>query len=68
MPTKFWGIYIYIYIFGQHPSDSKPNWLHIDIHLPVYPSIDSSKMIRNPPEALMNFNQLFLELNWFIYN
>ena len=59
-------------IVGQDPSDSKSNWLHVGIFwlffhsFEVY-SIDSSKMIGNSPKVL-NFNQLFVELNRFICN
>ena len=66
VPGKFLGI------VGQDPSDSKSDWLQVDIFrfcfhsFDVY-SIDSSKMIGNPPEV-SNFNWLFLKLNRFICN
>ena len=48
---------------------------HVDIvrfwcfhSLEVYYSIDSSKMMGNPPEVLMKFNRLFLKLSRFICN
>ena len=50
---------------GQDPSDSKSSWLHVDIfqfcfmHLGY--TMDSSKMINNPPEV-SSFNQLCLKL------
>ena len=59
-PGSLWA-----YQVGQDPSDSKANWLHVDIHLPVLLSfiwgifIDSSKIIDNFLEVL-NFNWLFL--------
>ena len=57
---------------NQDPSDSKSNRLHVVIFwfwfhsFEVY-SIDSSKMIGNPPKV-SNFNWLFLKLNRFICN
>ena len=59
-------------IVGQDPSDSKFNWLHVDIfqfrfiHLRYY-SIYSFKMIGHSPKV-QNFNWLFLKLNRFICN
>ena len=56
---EVWGI------VGQDPSDSKSNWLHVDIFqfcfhsFEVYSSIDSSKVIGNSAEV-SNFNLLFL--------
>ena len=74
MPGKFLGIYIYIYIVGQDPSDFKSNHLHVDnifwfcFHsLEAYSSIDSSNMIGNSAEVL-HFNRLFLKLTRFICN
>ena len=66
VPGKFLGI------VGQGPSDSKSNWLHVDIFqfcfhsFEVY-SIDSFKKIGKFPEVL-NFNRLCLKLNRFICN
>ena len=65
---RFWA-----YIVGQDPSDSKSNWLHVDIFrfcfnsFEAYSPIDSSKMIGNSPKV-SNFTRLFLKLNWFICN
>ena len=64
VPGKLLGI------FGQAPSDSRTNRLHVNIYgvcfhsFEVY-SIDSSKTIGKFREVLMNFNRLFLELNRF---
>ena len=63
---------IYIYRVGEDPSDSKSNWLHVDIFrfyfhsFEIY-SVDSSKLMGKFPEVL-NLNRLFLELNQFICN
>ena len=66
-PMNFW-----VCIVGQDPSDSKSIRLHVDIlrfgfHSSEIYSIDSSKMIDNPPEV-SNFNRLYLKLNRFICN
>ena len=63
-------------VFGHYRSRSQcfqVNRLHIDdifriffINFEVH-SINSSETIGNFPKAL-NFNRLFLELNWFIYH
>jgi hypothetical protein len=59
-------------IISWDPSVCKSNRLHVDILRFIYInievcSINSSKVIGNSPEVL-NFNQLFLKLNRFIYN
>jgi hypothetical protein len=65
---SFWA-----YSVGQAPSDSKPNRLHVDIFricfysFEVYSFIHSSKMVGNYP-GVLNFNRLFLKLNWSSYN
>ena len=62
-PGRFLGI------IGWDPSDSKSNRLTSSVLLyscEVY-FIDSSKMNGMFPEVF-NFHQLFLKLNWFIYN
>jgi hypothetical protein len=58
---------------GRDPSVSKSNWLHLVIcqffYINLKHSIDSSKIMGNVPEVLMNFNRwLFLKLNRFIRN
>ena len=58
-------------MINQDPSVSNSNQLYVDIVnffnlFKVY-SIDFFKMMGNFLEAL-NFNQLFLNLNWFICN
>ena len=58
--------------FGGDPSVSKSNRLHVDIlrffFIKLgYVFIDSSKMIGNFP-AVLNFDWLFLKVNWFICN
>ena len=63
---------MFLGIVSQDPSDSKSNHFHVHIfqfffHSVEIYSIDSSKMIGNPPEV-SNFNRLFLKLNQFIYN
>ena len=66
VPGKILGI------VGQDPTDSKSNWLLVDMFqfcfhsFEIY-SIDSSKMMGNPPEV-SNLNRLFLKLNRFICN
>ena len=61
VPMMFLGI------VSQDPSDSESNQLHVDIvwfcfhSFEVYPSLDSSKMIGNPPEV-SNSNCFFLKL------
>ena len=69
-----WEVFGHIYRVGQDPSDSKSNWLHVDIifrfcfdSFEVYSCIDSSRMMGNSPEVL-TFNRLFLKLNRFICN
>jgi hypothetical protein len=63
MPGKFLGI------VGQDPSDSKSNGLHVDIFWFSFYSFEvySSRMIGILP-GVLNFNRLFLKLNWFICN
>ena len=65
---------MFLGIVGEDPSDSKSNWLHVDIFRfcshsfdEVYSSTDSSKMIGNSPE-FSNSTRLFLKLNQFICN
>jgi hypothetical protein len=65
VPGKFLGI------VGQDPSDSKSNQLHVETFQFCFHSfetyfVDSSRMIGNSLEVLMNFNQLFPKLNYFI--
>ena len=59
-------------IIGRDPSLSKSNQLHVHVFGILfmdlrYNSLDSSKTIDDFPEVL-NFNQLFLKLKWFICN
>jgi hypothetical protein len=65
-PGRFLGI------IGKYPTPSKSNHLHVDIFqnflswIGVH-SLNSSQMIGNCPEVL-NFNMIFLKLNWFVCN
>ena len=61
---SFWA-----YRVVQDPSDSKSNWLHVDIFrfccfhsFEVYSSIDSSKMIGDYSKV-PNFNRLLMQLS-----
>ena len=66
VPGKFLGI------VSQDPSDSKSNWLHVDIFWFCFYSfevylIDSFRMMSRSLKV-SNFNWLLLKVNRFIYN